>query len=94
MLLYYIRHGDPIYSPDSLTPLGEEQAESVARRLSRFGVDEIYSSPSNRAMRTADATCRLLGKEMHTLDFLNENDLLIILILNRCLLLILSIRSY
>ena len=75
MLLYYIRHGDPIYSPDSLTPLGEEQAESVARRLSRFGVDEIYSSPSNRAMRTADATCRLLGKEMHTLDFLNENDL-------------------
>ena len=22
MLLFYVRHGDPIYSPDSLTPLG------------------------------------------------------------------------
>lgn len=22
MLLFYLRHGDPIYNPDSLTPLG------------------------------------------------------------------------
>ena len=26
MFLYYIRHGDPIYNPDSLTPLGQRQA--------------------------------------------------------------------
>lgn len=75
MLLYYIRHGDPIYNPDSLTPLGEEQAESVARRLALFGVDEVYSSPSNRAILTAKHTCDLLGKPLHTLDFLNENAL-------------------
>lgn len=75
MLLYYIRHGDPIYSPDSLTALGETQARSVARRLALFGVDEIYSSTSNRAIQTATATCELLKKELHTLDFLNENDL-------------------
>lgn len=75
MLLFYVRHGDPIYSPDQLTALGETQAQSVARRLALFGLDEIYSSPSNRAIQTAVPTCELLGKELHTLDFLNENDL-------------------
>ena len=75
MLLYYIRHGDPIYTPDSLTPLGEEQAEAVAHRLALFGVDEVYSSPSNRAILTAKHTCDLLGKDLHILDFLNENVL-------------------
>ena len=75
MLLFYIRHGDPIYTPDSLTPLGEEQARAVAHRLALFGVDEVYSSPSNRAMLTAKYTCELLGKQAHILDFLNENAL-------------------
>lgn len=75
MLLFYIRHGDPIYSPDGLTPLGEAQTQAVARRLAKFGVDEIYSSTSNRAIQSALPTCRLLGKELQTLDFLNENDL-------------------
>ena len=32
MLFFYIRHGDPIYSPDSLTPLGRRQAEALGRR--------------------------------------------------------------
>ncbi len=32
MLLYYIRHGDPIYDPDSLTPLGERQSEALRRQ--------------------------------------------------------------
>ena len=50
MLLFYIRHGDPIYDPDSLTPLGLRQAEAVAKRLSLYGLDEIYASSSNRAM--------------------------------------------
>lgn len=75
MLLYYIRHGDPIYDPDSLTQLGHEQAKALARRLSIFGVDELYSSTSNRAIETAKATANILGREIHTLDFLNENYL-------------------
>ena len=33
MLLYVIRHGDPTYSPDALTPLGHRQAEAVEKRL-------------------------------------------------------------
>lgn len=75
MLLFYIRHGDPIYDPDQLTPLGEQQAKAVARRLSLFGVDEIYSSTSNRAIQTATPSCNLLELPLHTLDFLNENYL-------------------
>lgn len=33
MLFFYIRHGDPIYNPDSLTPLGRRQAEALGKRL-------------------------------------------------------------
>ena len=29
MLLFYIRHGEPIYDPNQLTPLGERQAEAL-----------------------------------------------------------------
>ena len=53
MLLYYIRHADPIYNPDSLTPLGERQAEAVGRRLASHGVDKIFASSSIRAQLTA-----------------------------------------
>ena len=56
MLLFYIRHGDPVYDPDSLTPLGARQAEALAKRLARHGLDRIYASSSNRAMLTAMAT--------------------------------------
>ena len=73
MLLYYIRHGDPIYSPDSLTPLGERQAEAVAKRLSRYGLDEIYVSSSTRAKQTAKPTCEILKKEPIEIDWANEN---------------------
>ena len=53
MLFYFIRHGDPIYDPDSLTPLGHEQAEALSKRLQIYGLDEIYSSTANRAILTA-----------------------------------------
>lgn len=72
MIFFYIRHGDPIYDPDSLTPLGMRQAEAVAKRLSLYGVDKIYSSTSNRAIQTAKPTCELMKKEMELLDFANE----------------------
>ena len=73
MILYYLRHGDPIYSPDSLTTLGHEQARSLAKRLAMYGLDEIYSSDSNRAMLTAQPTCDLLKKEKKLCPWANEN---------------------
>ncbi len=72
MLLFYIRHGDPIYDPDSLTPLGERQAEAIGRRLAIYGLDEIYVSPSNRARLTAKPTCEMLKKEPTVLPFVDE----------------------
>ena len=75
MLLFYVRHGDPIYDPDQITPLGEEQAKALANRLKVFGLDEIYASTSNRAIQTAKPTSDLLGLEIKTVDFLNENYL-------------------
>ena len=71
MIFYYIRHGDPIYAPDSLTPLGHRQAEALARRLAVYGLDKIYCSPSVRAKLTAQPTCELLHMEL--LDFTYEN---------------------
>lgn len=73
MLLFFIRHGDPTYDPDELTPLGKRQAEAVARRLARYGLDEIYSSSSNRALQTAEPTCELLKKKVAVLDWANEH---------------------
>lgn len=72
MLFFYVRHGDPIYNPDSLTPLGERQAEAVGKRLAMFGIDEIYASTSERAKLTAKPLSELLKKEITLLDFANE----------------------
>ena len=72
MLFFYVRHGDPIYDPNQLTPLGKRQAEAVAKRLAMHGIDEIYASTSQRAIETAQPTCEILKKEMTLLDFANE----------------------
>jgi len=73
MLFFYVRHGDPTYDPNELTPLGKRQAEAVGKRLAVHGIDKIYSSTSNRAMQTAQPTCEILKKEMTLLDFTNED---------------------
>lgn len=74
MLLFYIRHGDPIYHPDNLTPLGLRQAESVAKRLALFGIDEVYSSSSIRAQLTAQPTAEITKKEVKILDWMHEDN--------------------
>ena len=61
MLLYIIRHGDPIYPTDSLTDRGKIQAEAVGKRMFDAKIDRIFSSPMGRAMQTAEPACRLLG---------------------------------
>ena len=73
MLFYYIRHGDPIYIPDSLTELGHKQAKALANRLSLHGIDKIFSSNSVRAMQTAKPTCDLLGKQPTICEWANES---------------------
>ena len=72
MLFFYVRHGDPIYNPDSLTPLGHEQAKALSKRFLTYGLDRVFASPSVRAMQTAQPTCDLLGKEMTICPWADE----------------------
>ncbi len=72
MLFFYVRHGDPIYNPDSLTPLGQSQADALAKRFCTYGLDRVFSSPSNRAVQTAVPTCDLLKKEISICDWADE----------------------
>ena len=73
MKLYYIRHGEPVYQPNILTPLGERQAEAVARMLIHCDIDEIYASTSQRAIDTAQPTADILRKEIETFDFCSDD---------------------
>ena len=72
MIFYYVRHGDPIYDPDSLTELGHKQAEALAKRFTKYGLDQIYASTSERAKMTAEPTCKALGLTKTLLDWANE----------------------
>lgn len=72
MILYFIRHGDPIYEPNGLTELGYKQAEALVTRFKKYGLDEIYSSPSNRAYLTAIPTSNYLKKEIKIEEWTDE----------------------
>ena len=72
MLLYIVRHGDPIYETDSLTNRGFIQAESVAKKMKAAKIDRVFSSPMGRARLTAEPTCRLLGLECNIEDWAHE----------------------
>lgn len=74
MLLYIIRHGDPDYSTDSLTPKGILQAEAVGKRMLHAGIDRIFSSPMGRARQTAEPACRLLGLDYAVEEWTHEID--------------------
>ena len=73
MLLYIIRHGDPIYNPDTLTPKGKLQAAAMGKRLSVHGVDKIFSSPNGRARETAQPTCDLMGMKAEIEPWTSED---------------------
>ncbi len=73
MLFFYIRHGDPTYDPDALTPLGHRQAEAVGRRLAMYGLDRVFASTSNRAIQTATPACEMLKLKPTLVDFANES---------------------
>ncbi len=72
MRLIFVRHGEPDYAHDCLTPEGHRQAAAAARRLSGEGITEIYASPQGRAQETAGYTASLLGLPVTTLEYMHE----------------------
>ena len=72
MKLLIIRHGDPDYSIDSLTPTGWKEAELLSHRLTRLDVKAFYVSPLGRAKDTAKPTLEKLHRTAQELPWLRE----------------------
>ena len=72
MKLLIVRHADPDYSIDSLTPTGWKEAKLLADRLVRTPADACYVSPLGRAKDTASLTLEKLGRTATTQEWLRE----------------------
>lgn len=72
MKLLIVRHGDPDYSIDSLTPTGWKEAELLSHRLTKLDVKAFYVSPMGRAKDTASFTLKALNREATELTWMRE----------------------
>ncbi len=57
MILYIVRHGDPDYANNTITPLGHKEAKALSLWFDGIPLDRIYTSPLGRAKDTAAYTC-------------------------------------
>ncbi len=58
MVFYIVRHGDPDYEHNTITPYGHDEARALATWFDHVKLDRIYTSPLGRAKDTAFYTCR------------------------------------
>lgn len=72
MEIIIVRHCEPNYEIDSLTPKGWREAELLSDKLSKMDIDEWYCSPLGRAKDTASLTMKKVGKEVKVCDWLRE----------------------
>ena len=72
MKILIIRHGDPDYKNDSLTPDGMIEAGMLADYLESRPIDEIFVSPLGRAQKTAEYTLSRKKMQGTTLQWLHE----------------------
>ena len=73
--IIFVRHGDPDYGKDILTPLGHAQAEAVGKRLAKEKVARIFASPRGRAVQTAEHIAEQLKfskEDITILPFMTE----------------------
>src|SRR5947209_199858 len=81
--LFLIRHGETLANrefryigarDDALSPVGETQAVQIAEALAFLPVSAVYSSPLQRAYRTAQPIAARHGLEVQLTDKLRECD--------------------
>lgn len=72
MKILIIRHGDPDYSIDSLTPQGHIEARLLAQKMKGMDIKAFYVSPLGRARKTADYTLDVMGRTAEVCDWLRE----------------------
>ena len=62
MRLLFIRHGDPDYAVDGLTPTGQLEAQLLSDRIAPMDIAEYYVSTMGRARDTARPTLEKAGR--------------------------------
>lgn len=72
MKIIIVRHGDPDYSIDSLTPTGWREAALAADKLSKLDIKAFYVSPLGRAQDTAKCTLEKMNRTATTYEWLRE----------------------
>ena len=72
MQILIIRHGDPNYALDTLTPKGIREAKLLASKISKMDVAAFYCSPLGRAKKTASYTLKKMNRTAEICDFLRE----------------------
>ena len=72
MQLLFLRHAEPDYAIDGLTPEGAREADALARRVAAWRVSAFYQSPLGRAQATARPALAAHGAEATTCDWLRE----------------------
>ena len=74
MRILLIRHAEPDYSIDSITPKGRVEAELLSRRMMKYDIRDFYVSPLGRARDTAAYTLKKMNREATVLPWLKEFD--------------------
>ncbi len=72
MKLIFIRHGDPDYANDTVTPRGKKEAEALSPRVLAWQADAFYASPLGRAQDTAKIALKEQSEKLVTLEWLRE----------------------
>ena len=72
MRILLIRHAEPDYSIDSITPKGRIEAELLSRRIMKYDIRDFYVSPLGRARDTAAYTLEKMNREATVLPWLKE----------------------
>ena len=68
MRILLIRHAEPDYTVDSLTPKGRVEAELLSHRLIHYEIRDFYVSPLGRAKDTAAYTLSRLDRTAEEID--------------------------
>jgi broad specificity phosphatase PhoE len=72
MRLYLIRHADPDYDRQTITPAGRLEAQALACRMAAEGLTRLYTSPLGRARHTAQPIADLTKLDAVTLPWTEE----------------------
>ena len=72
MRILIVRHGDPDYDADGLTPDGKIEAGLLAKRMASEKIDRIYVSPLGRAQETAAPVLKALKMTADVRDWMEE----------------------